>query len=149
MKKLSVLLTSVLLLTVFSSKAAENNYVVDDQQIETLFNNSTDISTDIQQMNANAELFNNRTTQATNAAFYQQKSMGSDKNAAVAILLDFFLGELGIHRAYLGTKTFTWVGYILTCGGIGGIVPLVDFFVLIFDSKNLDKYVDNSKFFMW
>ena len=73
----------------------------------------------------------------------------SDKDAIIAIVLDFFLGEFGVHRFYLGTAVLTGVGYILTCGGIFGIVPLVDFFVLIINSKDISRYVNNPKFFMW
>jgi TM2 domain-containing membrane protein YozV len=74
---------------------------------------------------------------------------GSNKDAIVAIVLDFFLGGFGVHRFYLGTEVMTGIGYILTCGGIFGIVPLVDFVVLIIDNKDISKYVNNPKFFMW
>jgi TM2 domain-containing membrane protein YozV len=73
----------------------------------------------------------------------------AQKDAIVAIALDFFLGGLGVHRFYLGTEVLTGVGYILTCGGIFGIVPLVDFVVLIIDNKDISPYVNNPKFFMW
>jgi TM2 domain-containing membrane protein YozV len=73
----------------------------------------------------------------------------AQKDAIIAIVLDFFLGGLGVHRFYLGTEVLTGVGYILTCGGIFGIVPLVDFVVLIIDSKDISPYVNNPKFFMW
>ena len=74
---------------------------------------------------------------------------GKQKDAIVAIVLDFFLGGLGVHRFYLGTEVLTGVGYILTCGGIFGIVPLVDFVVLIINNKDISPYVGNPKFFMW
>ncbi len=74
---------------------------------------------------------------------------GAQKDAIVAIALDFFLGGFGVHRFYLGTEVLTGVGYILTCGGIFGIVPLVDFVVLIIDNKDISPYVNNPKFFMW
>jgi TM2 domain-containing membrane protein YozV len=73
---------------------------------------------------------------------------GGSKSAIVAILLDMFVGGLGIHRIYLGTATMTWVGYILTCGGCG-ILPTIDFWVMVFNYNNIDKFVDNDKFFMW
>jgi len=73
----------------------------------------------------------------------------SDKTFVAAILLNFFLGGLGIHRLYLGTATLTWVGYILTFCGILGIVPLIDFIVLIVHNEDISPYVDNTKFFMW
>jgi hypothetical protein len=79
-------------------------------------------------------------------AFYQA---AGGKSAVAAILLNFFLGGLGIHRFYLGTKVLTGIGYILTCGGIFGVVPLVDFIVLIVHASDISEYEDNPKFFMW
>jgi TM2 domain-containing membrane protein YozV len=74
----------------------------------------------------------------------------AEKSPIVAFLLAFFLGGLGIHRFYMGTKTMTGIGYILTCGGLG-IVSLVDWILLLVGVINddIDKYVDNPKFFMW
>jgi len=134
-------------LTVFSFAATTNegasSYVVNDAQIEALFANSQDVS-----LSAAADV--NTFTQNNNGMAMQNAQLASgDKNFVAAILLNFFLGGLGIHRAYLGTKTFTWIGYILTCGGIFGIVPLVDFIVLIINNQDISPYVDNSKFFMW
>lgn len=144
MKK--VILMLILTVSIFGyAKASENNnYTINDQQLEQMFTNSTEI-------NLNQISENLMTTQATsiNLAENKMAHMKSEKSSVVAILLCFFVGGLGVHRAYLGTATMTWVGYILTCGGIFGIVPLVDFVVLIIDMNNVDKYVDNSKFFMW
>jgi TM2 domain-containing membrane protein YozV len=155
MKKILFLLNVLCFIAVMGSKAAtfntvsgESSYAVNDDQIESLFANSTDISSDVLQLNSNLNLFENKTTQTSNAAIYSKK-FDSEKSAAVAIILDVFLGGLGIHRAYLGTKTFTWIGYILTCGGIGGIVPFVDLIVLAINAGDISKYVDNPKFFMW
>ena len=72
-----------------------------------------------------------------------------EKDPLVALLLDIFVGGLGIHRLYLGTETLTWVGYILTCGGIFGIVPLVDLIVLAVNYDDISPYIDNPRFFMW
>lgn len=72
-----------------------------------------------------------------------------EKDALVAILLDFFVGGLGIHRFYLGTKPLTGIGYFLTCGGVFGIVPLVDLVVLAINMDDISDYIDNPKFFMW
>lgn len=83
------------------------------------------------------------------AGFPAMAVASKDKDVVVALLLDFFLGGLGIHRFYLGTKTMTGIGYILTCGGIFGIVPLIDFIVLIIDNDDISPYIDNPKFFMW
>jgi TM2 domain-containing membrane protein YozV len=68
---------------------------------------------------------------------------GRGKNKLVAALLAFFLGAFGVHHFYLGSTmagvvciAATW----LTCG-IGGILPLIEFIMLLimsdadFDAK--------------
>ena len=56
--------------------------------------------------------------------------MVSEKSKAVAALLCFFLGVLGIHRFYVG-KVGTGVLWLFT-GGMFGIGAIIDFFVIIF-----------------
>ncbi|HQB78543.1 MAG TPA: NINE protein [Tenuifilaceae bacterium] len=66
--------------------------------------------------------------------------------------IPFPVGGFGIHRHYLGTKGSMWAIYFFTCGGIFGIVPMVDWIVILVDgilNKNIDKYTNNEKFFMW
>lgn len=129
-------------LTARATDLSAEAYVINDQQVEQLFAQSDDVSLatvstnllDSQQMNAN--LSGTARVKAT-------------KEFVPALLLNIFVGGLGIHRLYLGTETLTWVGYILTCGGIFGIVPLIDLVVLIIDNDNISPYVDNPKFFMW
>lgn len=74
----------------------------------------------------------------------------SEKNPAVAFILAWAFGYLGIHRAYLGTSTGTIIAYIVTLGGCG-VVALVDWVVLLIGliDDDISKYVDNPKFFMW
>ncbi len=65
------------------------------------------------------------------------------KNKIVAALLAFFLGAFGVHHFYLGsvaTGLVTLAIVWLTCG-IGGILPFVEFIMLLvmsdgdFDAK--------------
>ena len=56
----------------------------------------------------------------------------SEKKRLVAFLLCFFLGNLGIHRFYVG-KVGTGVAMIFTIGGLG-IWTLVDFIMIIVGS---------------
>lgn len=131
----------LLTVAVFSVKQANaSSYSIDEQAVDQLFATATETS--MISINAN-ELGSVASTVATTVV------ASKEKDAIVAIVLDFFLGGLGVHRFYLGTKTLTGIGYILTCGGIFGIVPLVDFVVLIIDNKDISPYIDNPKFFMW
>jgi TM2 domain-containing membrane protein YozV len=147
MKKTLLTLALFAVVGLFNANASElstttttSEYVVNDANIDALFTTSTDVSFEVTNtLNLNAYNPSNQ--------MLFEKAGGSSKSAIVAIVLDFFLGGLGVHRAYLGTETFTWIGYILTCGGIFGIVPFVDLIVLIV--SDVDKYTDNSKFFMW
>jgi hypothetical protein len=63
---------------------------------------------------------------------------------AIALILCFFLGWLGIHRVFMGGSALLILGYLFTAGGIFGLLPLIDFIRLIIDS---DHYKDNSRFF--
>lgn len=135
-------LVFVLFLCAFSVKQVNAaNYSVNEKSIDRLVDKATETS----MLSVNSMQFNS--SEANFSA--PVMAAGKDKDAIVAIVLDFFLGGLGIHRFYLGTETLTGLGYILTCGGIFGIVPLVDFVVLIINNKNISAYVNNPKFFMW
>ena len=69
---------------------------------------------------------------------------GGEHNAFVAILLAFFLGGLGLHRVYLGGRPILILFYIITLGGIFGLLPLIDFIRLIIG--HMDHYEGNDKF---
>lgn len=52
----------------------------------------------------------------------------SEKNFVAALLLCFFLGNLGVHRFYAG-KVGTGILMLLTLGGLG-IWSLIDFIMI-------------------
>ncbi len=85
----------------------------------------------------------------------QEKGLLSEKIEALPKLkksemlaLTLFLGPIGGHRAFMGTKVAVPLVYTLTLGGGLGLLPLVDFFVILF-SKDHSKYLDNPKVMMW
>ncbi len=65
----------------------------------------------------------------------------------VAIALNILLGPLGVHRLYLGTDVKIPILYTLTFGG-GGVVWVIDLGFLIF-SKDISRFKNNKRFFMW
>lgn len=74
---------------------------------------------------------------------------GKGKSKTVAAVLAFPLtGITGIHRVYLGTAPYVPVVYMLTLGGCVGILPFIDF-VVILTENDLSRYEDNRKLFMW
>lgn len=137
MKKLTILILLFFTIVIIN-QAKASSYSVDEQDIDQIFEDAVETSM----------VLANSTESGFLPASFSPAVMGSanEKDAVVAIVLDFFLGGLGVHRFYLGTETLTGIGYILTCGGIFGIVPLIDFVVLIIDNKDTSKYIDNPKF---
>lgn len=130
MKKfLSVL---VLVFIGYVGTAASSDYFVNDAEVE--------------QVLTTAEINDLNTTEFDFNSALATTSVKAEKSLVVALILDWLLGGLAIHRIYLGGKGGLVLTYFITCGGIFGIVPLVDFFVMI---GNLDKYIDNDKFIVW
>jgi TM2 domain-containing membrane protein YozV len=67
---------------------------------------------------------------------------------AALLAFPFPFGIVGLHRIFLGTKPYVPVAYIASLGGIFGLMPLIDFFVICFD-KDFEQYLNNPKVLMW
>lgn len=78
----------------------------------------------------------------------RQKQVNNRRIIAAILAFPFPFGIVGLHRIYLGTKPYVPVAYIASLGGIFGVLPLIDFFVLAFD-KDFEHYENNSKVMMW
>lgn len=135
MKKFSIALALVLGI---SFASAASNYHLNDASIDALFANSTEVSL--------AEMGTSNALAGTTMAF-------DEKNEAViAWVLCWIVGGFGVHRHYLGTKKNMWLLYTITCAGVFGVVPTIDFWVLLIDgviNNNIGKYQNNEKFLMW
>jgi TM2 domain-containing membrane protein YozV len=70
------------------------------------------------------------------------------KITAAILAFPFPFGIVGLHRVYLGTSAFVPVVYVATIGGCVGIIPLVDFIVILL-SDDLTPYENNDKIFIW
>lgn len=88
----------------------------------------------------------NRPSPLLQAFRKKQKSTKQTVAALLAFPLPF--GIVGLHRIYLGTAPYVPVAYIASLGGMFGIVPFVDFIVLLLN-KDTETYVNNRKIFMW
>ena len=96
MKKL--LLVIVLFASVLCVKqASASSYSVNEQAIDQLFVNAVETS----MISVNATDLSSLATNLPTTV------MANQKDAIVAIVLDFFIGEFGVHRFYLGTETLT------------------------------------------
>ena len=133
MKKLLAVL-SLALVFASTSAYASSNYYVNEEAVQEVFSTSVETET---------------TISITEDFLYNQNAQLAEKNALVAILLDFFLGGWGIHRVYLGGRPALILIYFITCGGIFGIVPLIDLIVMAINFDDISAYVGNDKFIMW
>ena len=119
--------------------AGTADYYIDDAAIESKLNDATQVSLTAVDGMSQVDFMNVTSVQA------------ADPNGWVAFALCWVVGGIGIHRVYLGGKASLILIYFITCGGIFGIVPLVDWIVLLIGSINGDisQYVNNDSFFMW
>ena len=67
---------------------------------------------------------------------------------AAALAFPFPFGGVGLHRVYLGTAAHVPLAYAATAGGVFGLIPLIDCFVLL-THKDLSIYENNSNIIMW
>lgn len=132
MKKIFAILVAMVAFT-FAAKAA--SYEINDASIDALF--------------AEAEMV--APASANAAATAGLSSSDGQTKTIVAFVLDTVgLGAFGIHRLILGTRAINVLLYIITFGGIFGIVPLVDWIMLLLDIvEGSASYIGNPSFLMW
>lgn len=79
---------------------------------------------------------------------FKLKQQKNKKIIAALLAFPFPFGIVGLHRIYMGTSPHVPVVYIGTLGGIFGILPFIDFCVIVLD-KNIDRYIENKQVLMW
>ena len=123
------------IITLFAVVAVANaaNYSVDEASIDALFTEAV--------------------MEAPAAPAPVAPAVGGDPQITniLALVIDMTgLGALGIHRLILGTKPINVLWYFLTFGGIFGIIPLVDWVMILIDLINGSaSWLDNPAFIMW
>ena len=138
-------LISIMLLVSVAMFARVDNYRVNDDAVDALFENATEITSPVMGDVNSFDFANTADFSLTNA---------KDKDPLIAFLISltpYFVGlTVGIHRLYLGTEILTYIAYFCTGGGCG-IVQFVDSIVLLMGmlDDDIGKYIDNPKFFMW
>lgn len=135
MKKLAVLFSAIVMLAVTNANASVEKYSINDDAVEAVLNEGVVVNSvfDLNEL----------------AGVTAPQAVLSDKNAAVAAILAFVIGWTGIHRVYLGGRPVLVLFYIITFGGIFGIVPFIDFIVLLINLDDPSQYIGNDKFIMW
>jgi|ERR1035437_1572321 hypothetical protein len=127
----------------FTSNASESNYILDEQAVDQQISQATEVSFD----NAVADfsVFNSQALSSSIAI----KGGGGSQTKSGYLIRAFFCGSFALHRSYMGTggKSLWW--FYLCVPGVGGVDACVDFWWVIFKSDALNKYKDNSKFFVW
>lgn len=76
------------------------------------------------------------------------KALRKKKIISALCAFPFPLGFVGAHRVMLGTKPWVPIVYVATFGGCFGLLPLIDFCVIVF-SKDIEQYENNPNIFMW
>lgn len=80
--------------------------------------------------------------------FLTKRKAKNKKLIAALLAFPFPFGIVGLHRIYLGTAPHVPIVYIATVGGGFGILPLIDFFVIL-SSPDIESYFNNQQVFMW
>jgi hypothetical protein len=121
-----------------SATASANKYTLDENQVDNMFANSTEISFE-QKMSSELSMINEAMI-----------VKGSDtKTRGGYLLRAFFCGGIALHRYYMGTnKKAMWAMY-LCIPVFGGINGCVDFWWVVFDKEAMDKYANNDKYVVW
>lgn len=72
------------------------------------------------------------------------------KKIVAAVLAFPPFGCLGLHRIYLHSQPWVPFVYLVTFGGCFGILPLIDFAVILIKKpEEIKVFENNSKIFMW
>ena len=141
MKKIFSLLVGFFL---FCSVSFAGNYTLNDDNVNALIEDASEMSI--------LEIKNTFSANEAMSAAAFNLSPTIDDEVLVAFVLCLVFGGLGIHRVYMGGSPILVLYYIITCGGIFGVVTLIDLVSLIIKMVNdegIGSYGGNDAFFGW
>jgi hypothetical protein len=90
----------------------------------------------------------NRIQAFSGTSYLQLLNKRVKRRIAAGLAFPFPFGITGLHRVYLGTSPHVPVVYMATLGGALGILPFIDFCLLIHTS-NVDAYSNRNRVFIW
>ena len=125
--------------TYFGEEAKTGIYIVSISNLSSESHSSIDLHEFV-------TLNKNRPTPLLQLFHLKQKKNKKLTAAVLAFPLPF--GIVGLHRIYLGSAPYVPVVYIASFGGVLGLLPLIDFCVILLDKKT-ENYINNKKVFMW
>lgn len=146
MSKFLTILFSVVLLALGATQARATNvaeFYANDAAIETLFEQAEVV--DFTQVESKMTESLSLLAKQSGGALDVLAPKDTDQIIAALIAIIPILGHLAIHRVYLGSTPLMILYYLITCGGIFGILPACDFIFLI--ANGAADYQDNDKFF--
>jgi hypothetical protein len=127
----------------FTSSASESNYVMDEQSVDQLMDQATEVSFD----NAVTDIIS---LDAQSNQLMTSLKGGGSQTVGGYLVRAFFCGGIALHRYYMGTggKSLWW--FYLCVPVVGGADACVDFWWVVFKgSEAMNRYKDNPKFFVW
>ena len=130
---------TLLLLLTGAVLGNQGQYRLNEEKVDALFDQATEVN------------FASFTDMGNNAVQSPDDMITiSDEKEPLIAWLFTYVPLPGTHRLYLGTKTTTFVGYVITIGGCL-IVQGIDWIVLLIGvmEDDISDYVDNPSFFMW
>lgn len=143
---MKTMLSLLISITFFVNVNASNNkYHLNEEQIETAFAQSEDISMAVSLFSSSSSI--------TNTSIPLPAEDNTQLIAGIIALAQFFLAIgwlVPVHRFILGTNgqlVKIWGLYCITISGCG-VLLLVDGILLLLDESK-SKYLNNPKFIMW
>ena len=122
-----------------SLTANAGNFKMDEQELEQLFTNSTEVGFD-HFFASSVDLQGN---------MLSGLSVQEGKTRGGYLIRSFFCGSIALHRYYMGTtRKGMWAMYCCI-PVVGGLTGFVDFWWAVFEADAYQKYANNDKYIDW